>query len=114
MSPTERLHWKIVHRSKENIEEDIDEIVNSADNNDKHQKAINTLNNTLLPAMKEVGDKFGSGELILPYVLQSAEVMKCAVNHLEKYLDKKEGTSKGTIVSGKPSMEMFMISAKTL
>ena len=98
MSPPERLQWKIVHRSKENIEADIDEIVNNVNDSDKHQTAINTLNNTLLPAMKEVGDKFGSGELILPYVLQSAEVMKCAVNHLEKYLDKKEGASKGTII----------------
>jgi 5-methyltetrahydrofolate--homocysteine methyltransferase len=52
----------------------------------------------LLPAMKEVGDKFGAGELILPFVLQSAEVMKKAVSHLENYLEKKEGVSKGTLV----------------
>jgi 5-methyltetrahydrofolate--homocysteine methyltransferase len=45
----------------------------------------------LLPAMKEVGDKFGAGELILPFVLQSAEVMKRAVARLENYLEKKEG-----------------------
>ena len=48
--------------------------------------------------MKEVGDKFGAGELILPFVLQSAEVMKKSVNHLEKYLEKKEGVTKGTLV----------------
>ena len=52
----------------------------------------------LLPAMKEVGDRFGAGELILPFVLQSAEVMKRAVGQLEKYLDRVEGTSKGTVV----------------
>src|SRR5213075_2342002 len=52
----------------------------------------------LLPAMKEVGDKFGAGELILPFVLQSAEVMKRAVAQLEKYLDKIEGYTKGTVV----------------
>jgi 5-methyltetrahydrofolate--homocysteine methyltransferase len=48
--------------------------------------------------MKEVGDKFGAGELILPFVLQSAEVMKKTVAHLENYLEKKEGVSKGTVV----------------
>jgi 5-methyltetrahydrofolate--homocysteine methyltransferase len=48
--------------------------------------------------MKDVGDRFGAGELILPFVLQSAEVMKKAVAHLEQFLEKKEGTTKGTIV----------------
>jgi 5-methyltetrahydrofolate--homocysteine methyltransferase len=59
---------------------------------------VPTLNEVLLPAMKEVGDKFGAGELILPFVLQSAEVMKRAVAQLEKYLDKIEGYTKGTVV----------------
>jgi 5-methyltetrahydrofolate--homocysteine methyltransferase len=59
---------------------------------------VPTLNEVLLPAMKEVGDKFGAGELILPFVLQSAEVMKKAVAQLEKYLDKIEGYTKGTVV----------------
>ena len=63
-----------------------------------HDSAIYTLNNVLLPAMKEVGDKFGAGELILPFVLQSAEVMKKAVARLEEYLERAEGTSKGKIV----------------
>jgi 5-methyltetrahydrofolate--homocysteine methyltransferase len=48
--------------------------------------------------MKDVGDRFGAGELILPFVLQSAEVMKKAVAHLEKFLEKKEGSTKGTVV----------------
>ncbi len=48
--------------------------------------------------MQEVGDKFGAGELILPFVLQSAEVMKRAVAQLERYLDKIEGYTKGTVV----------------
>jgi len=48
--------------------------------------------------MKEVGDKFGAGELILPFVLQSAEVMKKAVSRLETYLEKQEGVTKGTVV----------------
>ena len=65
-----------------------------------HPGAIKTLNEDLLPAMKEVGDKFASGELILPYVLKSAECMKASVNELEKYLVKEEGTSKGKLVLG--------------
>ena len=65
-----------------------------------HEAAIKTLNEDLLPAMKEVGDKFGAGELILPFVLKSAECMKAAVAELEKYLLKKEGSSKGKLVLG--------------
>jgi 5-methyltetrahydrofolate--homocysteine methyltransferase len=65
-----------------------------------HQAAILTLNEDLLPAMKEVGDKFGSGELILPFVLKSAECMKASVAELEKYLLKEEGSSKGKLVLG--------------
>ncbi len=65
-----------------------------------HDAAIQTLNEDLLPAMKEVGDKFGAGELILPFVLKSAECMKAAVGELEKYLLKEEGTSKGKLVLG--------------
>ena len=65
-----------------------------------HNGAIRTLNEDLLPAMKEVGDKFGAGELILPFVLKSAECMKAAVGELEKYLVKEEGTSKGVLVLG--------------
>ena len=65
-----------------------------------HEGAIKTLNEDLLPAMKEVGDKFGAGELILPFVLKSAECMKAAVVELEKYLLKEEGTSKGKLVLG--------------
>jgi 5-methyltetrahydrofolate--homocysteine methyltransferase len=64
----------------------------------KHESAVAILNTVLLPAMKEVGDKFGAGELILPFVLQSAEVMKKAVAHVETYLEKKAGVTKGTIV----------------
>jgi len=64
----------------------------------QHQAAVHVLNTVLLPAMKEVGDKFGTGELILPFVLQSAEVMKKAVSHLETFLEAAEGITKGTIV----------------
>lgn len=98
MTPEQRLHWKILHRHKEGVEADIDEIIARGDFPTKHETAVHTLNNVLLPAMKEVGDKFGAGELILPFVLQSAEVMKKTVAHLENYLEKVEGVTKGTVV----------------
>ncbi len=92
MNVRERLHYRIVFRKKEGIEADIDQAV--AESGD----AVGVLNEVLLPAMKVVGDKFGAGELILPFVLQSAEAMKKAVNQLENYLEKVEGTTKGTVV----------------
>ena len=109
MTSEQKLHWKIVHRFKDGVEEDIDEVIHRdpasfqslITNNQlpsKHEIAVHTLNNVLLPAMKEVGDKFGAGELILPFVLQSAEVMKKTVAHLENYLEKMEGVTKGTVV----------------
>jgi 5-methyltetrahydrofolate--homocysteine methyltransferase len=97
MSPQQKIHWMILHRKKDGIEALIDTSIqmHGATPNDG---AIWTLNSVLLPAMKEVGDKFGAGELILPFVLQSAEVMKKAVAHLEKSLDRKEGQTKGRVV----------------
>lgn len=91
MTPEEALHWKILHRKKEGVEEWIDRAVEKLG-------AVPVLNEVLLPAMKEVGDKFGAGELILPFVLQSAEVMKKAVARLENYLEKAEGQTKGKVV----------------
>src|SRR5205809_3190754 len=91
MEPEEALHFHILRRKKEGVEDWIDRSVDKIG-------AVPTLNDVLLPAMKEVGDKFGAGELILPFVLQSAEVMKRAVAQLEKYLDKIEGYTKGTVV----------------
>jgi 5-methyltetrahydrofolate--homocysteine methyltransferase len=91
MGPEEALHFHILRRKKEGVEDWIDASVEKIG-------AVPTLNTVLLPAMKEVGDKFGAGELILPFVLQSAEVMKRAVARLERYLDKLEGYTKGTVV----------------
>ena len=108
MNPAERLQWRIINRHKEGVEADIDLLVNPPDQiksskdgggtGSQHQAAVHILNTVLLPAMKEVGDKFGAGELILPFVLQSAEVMKVAVSHLETYLEASEGIAKGLIV----------------
>jgi 5-methyltetrahydrofolate--homocysteine methyltransferase len=91
MEPEEALHWHILRRKKDGVEDWIDK------SNEKIG-AVPTLNDVLLPAMKEVGDKFGAGELILPFVLQSAEVMKKAVARLENYLNRIEGYTKGTVV----------------
>jgi len=98
MTPQQRLHWRILHRQKEGVQQDIDQILASSPQASRHEAAVDVLNNVLLPAMKEVGDKFGAGELILPFVLQSAEVMKASVTYLENFLEKKEGASKGTLV----------------
>ena len=91
MTSEEALHWQIVHRKKEGVEALIDDILGRMD-------AVAALNTVLLPAMKEVGDKFGAGELILPFVLQSAEVMKKSVAYLEQFMEKIEGASKGIVV----------------
>jgi 5-methyltetrahydrofolate--homocysteine methyltransferase len=91
LSPNERIHWMILHRKKEGIEEQLDAA-------GVRENPVQVLNEVLLPAMKEVGDKFGAGELILPFVLQSAEVMKKAVKHLEQFLEKAEGYTKGKVV----------------
>jgi len=98
LTAEQRLHWRILHRQREGVEQDIDEILARGNGNNRHQTAVEILNTVLLPAMKEVGDKFGSGELILPFVLQSAEVMKKSVSHVEQFLERKEGVSKGRLV----------------
>jgi 5-methyltetrahydrofolate--homocysteine methyltransferase len=91
MEPEEALHWHVLRRKKDGVEDWIDRSVEKIG-------AVPTLNEVLLPAMKEVGDKFGAGELILPFVLQSAEVMKRAVAQLENYLDRIDGHTKGKVV----------------
>jgi len=113
-----RSNFRIVNRIKDGIENDVVSAIAekikekgilvesdgkfsiNASKQITHEAAIITLNEDLLPAMKEVGDKFGAGELILPFVLKSAECMKAAVIELEKYLLKEEGTSKGKLVLG--------------
>jgi len=91
MSPEQKVHWMVLHRKKEGVEEALDAA-------GVREAPVRVLNEVLLPAMKEVGDKFGAGELILPFVLQSAEVMKKAVKHLETFLEKAEGYTKGKVV----------------
>ena len=91
MTPEQKVHWMVLHRKKEGVEDALDAA-------GVREAPVRVLNEVLLPAMKEVGDKFGAGELILPFVLQSAEVMKKAVKHLETFLEKAEGYTKGKVV----------------
>src|SRR5678816_486550 len=77
-------HWMVLHRKKDGVEAALDDA-------GVRENPVRVLNEVLLPAMKEVGDKFGAGELILPFVLQSAEVMKKSVKHLEQFLERANG-----------------------
>nr|WP_184788786.1 methionine synthase [Phytomonospora endophytica] len=87
----ERLERRIIDGERTGLEADLDEALGSRD-------AIAIINDTLLSGMKTVGDLFGSGQMQLPFVLQSAEVMKAAVAHLEPHMEKSDGAGKGTIV----------------
>ncbi len=98
LNANERLKKRILLRIKSGVEDDIREIIEEEAVLNSSEKALEILNQILLPAMQEVGDAFGKGELILPFVLQSAEVMKQAVSVLETYLDKDVAFSKGKIV----------------
>jgi 5-methyltetrahydrofolate--homocysteine methyltransferase len=99
-----KIHWRILHRKPDGVEALINEVLFGSAEVPASPKAslirqpVDVLNNVLLPAMKEVGDKFGAGELILPFVLQSAEAMKRCVAHLEQFLEKQEGSTKGKVV----------------
>ena len=108
----ERIHLKILHRHRDGIEDDIDEALDQrgARENDE---AVDLLNNVLLPAMKDVGDRFGAGELILPFVLQSAEVMKRAVAHLENYLDRPARARRRASSCWRPCSATCTTSART-
>jgi len=89
----ERLQRRIIDGEKNGLEADLEQAM--ADG----QKPLAIVNDTLLSGMKVVGELFGSGEMQLPFVLQSAEVMKTAVAHLEPHMDKVEGQAgKGRIV----------------
>src|SRR5205823_4597446 len=64
----------------------------------KSYPALDIINNLLLDGMKVVGELFGSGQMQLPFVLQSAEVMKAAVAYLEPHMEKDDSGGKGRIV----------------
>ncbi len=89
--PAAQLYEAVLRRRREGVEALVEACLAT-------HPPLEVLNGILLPAMKEVGDRFGAGELILPFVLQSAEVMKAAVARLEGALDRAEGASKGVVV----------------
>ncbi|MER5834959.1 methionine synthase [Streptomyces sp. NPDC002130] len=87
----ERLKRRIIDGEKNGLEADLDEAL-------QERPALDIVNETLLDGMKVVGELFGSGQMQLPFVLQSAEVMKTAVAHLEPHMEKTDEAGKGTIV----------------
>jgi 5-methyltetrahydrofolate--homocysteine methyltransferase len=87
----ERLRAHIIDGEKEGIHACLDEAM-------EKYEPLAIINEHLLDGMKTVGELFGSGQMQLPFVLQSAEVMKMAVAHLEPHLEKVEGEEKGSIV----------------
>ena len=87
----ERLQKHIIDGEKQGLIDALEEAL-------KKYSPLIIVNDHLLAGMKVVGELFGSGQMQLPFVLQSAEVMKMAVAHLEKYMEKVEGQTKGTIV----------------
>src|SRR3990172_5068372 len=87
----ERLKNRIIDGERVGLHADLDEGL-------KKHPALEIINTILLDGMKVVGELFGSGQMQLPFVLQSAEVMKAAVSYLEPFMDKKESGGKGTMV----------------
>lgn len=92
MTVTERLQHRIIDGEGKGLSDDIDLALA-----DGHA-ALDLINNHLLEGMKVVGQRFASGEMQLPFVLQSAEVMKAAVALLEPHMEKSSAAGKGTMV----------------
>ncbi|HLU74195.1 MAG TPA: dihydropteroate synthase, partial [Nonomuraea sp.] len=87
----ERLKRRIIDGERKGLEADLDDALTQ-------RPALEIINDVLLDGMKTVGELFGSGQMQLPFVLQSAEVMKAAVAHLEPHMERVEGETKGRIV----------------
>ncbi len=87
----DRLKQRIINGERRGLPEDLDEAMLT-------HPPLSIINDMLLDGMKTVGDLFAAGQMQLPFVLQSAETMKAAVDHLEPFLDKSERDGKGTIV----------------
>jgi 5-methyltetrahydrofolate--homocysteine methyltransferase len=90
---SERLHHRIIDGDREGLTDDLDEALTEG------LPALAIVNDVLLGGMKVVGELFGSGQMQLPFVLQSAETMKTAVAYLEPHMEKVEGgNAKGRLV----------------
>ena len=91
----ERLHHRIIDGDRDGLTDDLDEALSAG------MPALDIVNDVLLGGMKVVGELFGSGQMQLPFVLQSAETMKAAVAHLEPHMERVGGSStKGKLVIG--------------
>jgi 5-methyltetrahydrofolate--homocysteine methyltransferase len=88
----ERLQRRIIEGEKVGLEEDLQQA------REEGTKPLEIINDHLLEGMKVVGDLFGKGEMQLPFVLQSAEVMKTAVALLEPYMEKTDDQGRGTML----------------
>jgi 5-methyltetrahydrofolate--homocysteine methyltransferase len=88
----ERLARRIIDGERNGLESDLDDALSAG------KSPLDVINDHLLEGMKVVGELFGSGQMQLPFVLQSAEVMKAAVGYLEPHMEKTDDAGKGTIV----------------
>ena len=88
----ERLARRIIDGERNGLESDLDDALSAG------KSPLDVINDHLLEGMKVVGELFGSGQMQLPCVLQSAEVMKAAVGYLEPHMEKTDDAGKGTIV----------------
>ena len=88
----QRLEQRIIDGDHKGLDEDLDEALGGG------HTALEIVNDILLAGMKTVGDLFASGEMQLPFVLQSAETMKAAVNHLAPHMEKADQGGKGKVV----------------
>lgn len=99
IDPGERIRWRITTRVREGLEEDITTFIQAeSEKKGPHQAALALLNGYLLPAMKEVGEQFGTGEIILPFVLQSSEIMRAATEKLQEYIQKQDQDNLGSVL----------------
>lgn len=91
LSPVDRLRQDILDGEKQRIVADVDQALEDHD-------PLFLINTVLLGAMKVVGDRFGAGEMQLPFVLESAEAMKAAIQRIEPRLPKEASTTKGRAI----------------
>jgi len=92
LPPEKAVEQLVVNGSRKGVEPLLDALMASG------RAPVDIINSVLIPAMKTVGDLFGTGQMQLPFVLQSAEVMKAAVGYLERFMDKADRTDRGVLV----------------